>query len=64
MEWKTLEEELPRVWEDFIIEWDSIWQKAHRRNKTTIVIFWHKEEYIIPIEDILYKKWFRVPRIK
>jgi hypothetical protein len=29
-------EELPGILEDFIIEWDGIWQKATRHNKKTI----------------------------
>ncbi len=65
-QWRTLtEDDKPRYFEAFLLEWDCHWQRATMLGAVEpgISVYWHGREDIRPFADFIGRRWMRVPRL-
>lgn len=64
--WRTLtENDLPRVFEAFLLEWDGLWQRVVRNGalQNSVTLYWRGQDHELPFDDIMGRRWMRVPRL-
>jgi len=63
--WRKWEDERPRPFESFILEWEGIWQRACMDTwKCDLVhVYWHGEDYHIESDRLDGSYWLRIPGI-
>lgn len=64
--WRTLSEsDRPRPFETFLIEWDSLREKAimHGESSGNVTITWTDDHCVMPLSDLYGRLWLRIPHL-
>ena len=63
MKWIKIKTKAPKLFDEFLLEWDGTWVKACLFKRDKVSIEWLKTDNVLDISTIKEKYWLPIPPV-